>query len=307
MTFGGQNYTGWDRWLYPVRLSGPEVVVLESSTGDFGAPDNGAIVGLDPGTYYATHEDHSAQGLPGLGLYEQLESAINGATALSNYYLLTADQPSAYTAAHSLQIERTAGTLDYQIQCTNLDPGWLGQTTATFDDAGSGTISGQVSRFGECPVAASQAADLRGWPARRAARSRKDIAEGRVRQLGARKDRTVRYRRLSAVDVWPSRAEDTTDNPLYDTAAFDRSEVFSAPAADPNVALRHLWRYGGLLDDIIVVWGQDSPTLTVTAHDWETVRWSAPGDFFEVLDDTEEGERYDIALEVIRTGGSWEH
>ena len=307
--FNGVDYgTGWDQWLYPIKQPKISVTVKEDSAGAFGSPDRFDTFLLPAGVYYATNVDHSAAGLPGRGLYHEFEQRINASGTLQNTYALSVDQPAEYSGAHSLKIERTAGTDDFQIDVSGqLHAGWFGQSWSTFDDGGTGVIDGQVSRFGDWTTSAASAADQRAFPTRRVGRSRPDTADGNLQDNGEWSRRSFAYRQVAGVEVWPSRTNASAANPLYSTEAFTYSDVFDAPINDPNAAFRHLFRHGSLSRDVLVCTGQATPTLSPTSGTWERLRLQFPARIKDAIQDTKPAEQYDIRFSALVQDGNRNH
>lgn len=310
MSYSGAGYTGWHRWLYPRRIAGATLTVKEDAGGDFDNPDRQDTVSVADGKYYATDDDHASVGLPYTGLYDHLETLLNGA-ALQNDYRFVPFTPSQHAmSGGSVELERTAGTDAFELTISGLDPGWLGwqESTSAKDDGGDGVIEGTVSYFGACHLPADQAADARGWPQREAGVSRRDTVNGQVREVGRHTRRTLRYRQLGAVDIWPSRVVPGSLNPLYDAAAFDDSAFFSAALQDRNAQWWNLYRWGGTLEDILVVWGDGDGNLSVTSNaKWERGKLLVEDDPWAHLDDTEPDEQYDVAFGLAVIESSWSH
>lgn len=296
------EYTGWDRWLYPIRLEGAELKWDEDS----GASETFTF----QGTFYATREAHGST-LPGTGFYDALETKLAN-SGLANDYLVSATTlPEHAPSSSTIQIERTSGSTGWTVQpATNGVPlrGLLGWRPTTFSRSSSnGVLSAIASNLGALMLPADRAADQRGWPRRRAGRSRPDIVRGRIREHARWRHRNVVYRPLASVDVHPSRVEDTVQNPLYASGDFDDSAFFDEPLYDPNNQIRQLFRRGAPAEDVIVVWGDGDAGLNVTSHTWEVGTPVFPGRWREMLQDWERGERYRVRWQYARDDGNRVH
>ncbi|MFB6351818.1 MAG: hypothetical protein ABEN55_21730 [Bradymonadaceae bacterium] len=301
------GYSGWDRWMYPIRVRGASITVKEGS--DFSNPNQQDTIDIPDDTYLPTGQAHGGTDLPHTSLYDTLETLLSNA-ALGNSYSLDPGTLTEHNPGNtSIDIVATSGTDPFQFNLSGFDPGWLGwsEGTTTRDDGGTGTLAGTVSYFGACHLPADQAPDQRGWPRRGHGRSRSDAADGRLRELGRHTRRTVAYRDLGSVDIWPSRVQNQSNNPLYSTTPFDDSPLFAAVLEDINAQFWNLFRFVGLADDCVVVWSTGADDLQVTSHVYEVGVLEVADDIWAHLEETEPREQYDLTFPFLPKTGNRDH